>query len=123
MPDVAEMAGSAAARGEGFLTRIIGFVDATNLPQQIRDVDAAGLFSNPWFLVPFVSFIGWNIYKKAFKEIILVLIIAGIWYVSGTEYMATLIVDGELQIGKILPVMFGGATVLGLVIYMYFGRS
>jgi hypothetical protein len=34
-----------------------------------------------------------------------------------------LIVNGELQIGKVLPVMFGGAAALGIIIYMYFGRS
>jgi len=98
-------------------------IASTNLPQQIEDVDAIGLFTNPWFFLPFIAMIGWNIYKQAFKEIILVLLIIGAWYLSGTTYMQTLIVNGELQIGKILPVMFGGAAVLGIVIYMYFGRS
>jgi len=123
MPGVAEMAGSAAAKSQGFFAKIIDFLDATNIPQQLKDVDAAGLFTNPWFVVPLISLIGWNIYKQAFKEIILIVIIMGVWYVSGTEYMDTLIVNGELQIGKILPVMFGGAAILGLVIYMFFGRS
>jgi len=123
MPDVAEVAGSAAAKGEGFFSKIISVVDSTNLPQQVRDVDAGGLFTNPWFLVPFIALIGWNVYKQAFKEIVLIAIIMGVWYISGTAYMDTLIVNGELQIGKILPVMFGGAAVLGVVIYMYIGRS
>lgn len=123
MPDVAEVAGSAAAKGEGFFSKIINIVDSTHIPQQLRDVDAGGLLSNPWFLVPFVTLIGWNIWKQNFKEIVLIAIIMGIWYISGTQYMATLIVNGELQIGKILPVMFGGAAILGVVIYMYVGRS
>jgi hypothetical protein len=66
--------------------------------------------------------IGWWVYKQAFKDIVIVIIFIGIWYLTGTEYMATLIVDGELQIGKILPIMFGGAALLGAVVYMYFGR-
>ncbi len=37
--------------------------------------------------------------------------------------MNTLIVGDELQLAKVLPVVFGGAALLGLVIYMYFGRS
>lgn len=123
MPDVAETAGNAADKAGGFFSKIVDLMASTHIPQQLEDVDVGGLFTNPWFLVPFGAFIGWNIYKQAFKEIILVLIIIGVWYVSGTHYMQTLIVNGELQIGKILPVMFGGAAVLGFVIYMYFGRS
>jgi hypothetical protein len=37
--------------------------------------------------------------------------------------MNSLLVDGEIQINKILPVIFGGAAVLGFVIYLFFGRS
>lgn len=123
MPDVAEATGSAADKAGGIFHKIVDLMASTHLPQQLEDVDAGGLFTNPWFLVPFVAFVGWNVYKQAFKEIILVLIIIGVWYASGTHYMQTLIVNGELQIGKILPVMFGGAALLGFVIYMYFGRS
>lgn len=123
MPDLAGAAGSAADKAGGIFTRIVDLIASTNIPRQLEDVDAGGLFTNPWFLVPFLAFMGWNVYKQAFKQILLVLIIIGLWYVSGTHYMQTLIVNGELQIGKILPVMFGGAAVLGFVIYMYFGRS
>jgi len=123
MADVTGAAGSAADSAAGVFNRIVDLIASTRIPQQLEDVDIGGLFTNPWFLVPFVTFMGWNVYKQAFKEIILVLVIIGVWYVSGTHYMQTLIVNGELQIGKILPVMFGGAAVLGVVIYMYFGRS
>ena len=123
MPDVARVAGETAGKSSGFFGKIVDFMSSTHIPQQIQDVDAGGLFTNPWFMVPLVSLIGWNIYKQAFREIIIIIAIIGIWYLSGTHYMQTLIVDGELQIGKILPVMFGGAAVLGFVIYMFFGRS
>lgn len=123
MPDATQAAGEAAGKASGFFGKIIDLIASTNIPQQIEAVDARGLFTNPWFYVPFAAFVGWNIYKQAFKEIILVLIIIGVWYLSGTHYMQTLIVNGELQIGKIIPVMFGGAALLGIVIYMFFGRS
>jgi hypothetical protein len=46
-----------------------------------------------------------------------------VWWVTGTEYMQNLTVNGELQVGKVLPVIGGGAAALGIVIYLLFGRS
>ncbi|NIA04656.1 MAG: hypothetical protein GWP11_01645 [Proteobacteria bacterium] len=117
------MAGEAADKAGGGLTRLGGLIQATNIPKQFRDVDFSGLFSNPWFLVPFIALIGYQVYKQAFRDLFIVVLIIGIWYLSGTEYMQTLIVNGELQINKVLPVVFGGAAVLGLIIYLFFGRS
>jgi hypothetical protein len=37
--------------------------------------------------------------------------------------MNTLLVGNIVQLDKILPVVFGGAVVLGFVIYLLFGRS
>jgi len=122
MPDVEAAAGNAADKAGGIFATIVDLVKSTNIPKQIDEVDLA-LFTNPWFMVPFVALMGWWLYKQSFKDIIVVLIFIGVWYISGTQYMHTLIVGGELQIGKILPVMFGGAAILGIIIYMYFGRS
>lgn len=102
---------------------VTDWFDSTKLHEQITGVDAAGLFSNPWFLVPFIGIILYLLYKKNFKDILLIGILMGVWWVSGTDYMATLVIDNELQMDKILPVVFGGAATLGLVIYMFFGRS
>jgi hypothetical protein len=123
MADVAGVISDTAGKASGFLSRIGDLVSSTQIPRQISEVDIGGLFSNPMFIVPFAAFIGWELYKKKFKEIIVIALFIGVWYLSGTHYMQTLIVNGELQIGKILPVMFGGAAVLGIIIYMYFGRS
>lgn len=106
----------------GIFGTIGDFISNTQLPQQFKEVDPA-IFKNPWFLVPIGGLLGWMGWKQAWRDIILVVLLFALWYISGTEYMHTLIVDGELQIKKILPVMFGGAAVLGLVIYMFFGRS
>jgi hypothetical protein len=81
------------------------------------------LFSNPWFIVPFASMVVYLLYKQNWKDIIIIAIFVAVWWVSGTNYMNSLLVDGEIQINKILPVIFGGAAVLGFVIYLFFGRS
>ncbi|MCW5198240.1 hypothetical protein VU07_02860 [Desulfobulbus sp. F4] len=113
---------NAAAAG-GFLSGVVTWLQSTGVPHQIKDVDAAGLFTNPWFMVPFVALIGYLIWKQAFTELIIVAIFVSIWLVSGTEYMQTVVVDGELQIKKVLPVVAGAAALLAFVIYLLFGRS
>ena len=107
----------------GFFTKIVEFIDSTQVLQQLKEVDAVGLFTNPWFLVPLICLIGYMLYKQDFKEIIVIIIGFGCWHISGTEYMNTLIVDDEIQLAKVLPVVFGAACILGIIIYMYFGRS
>jgi hypothetical protein len=123
MADVGAIADKVTGTAGSFFSRIGDWINATNLPDQIRDVDTAGLFSNPWFLVPFIGLIGYFLYKQAFRDLIIIAIIVAVWWVSGTEYMQTLVVGDELQINKVLPVLFGGAGILGFVIYLFFGRS
>jgi len=101
---------------------IVEFVDGTKMPEQIEKVDMA-LFTNPWFAIPFFCLIAYQLYKQAFRDIIIEALIFGIWYASGTRYMQTLIVGGELQVNKVLPVLFLGAAATGLIIYLLFGRS
>lgn len=106
-----------------FTEPLARLVEQTKLQEQITSVDFSGLFSNPWFLVPFIALTGYLIYKKAFRDIIILGLLLGAWYASGTPYMQTLVVNGELQMTKVLPVMFGGAIVLGLIVYLLMGRS
>ncbi len=106
-----------------FFHKIVDAVQQTKVLEQIRDVQAAKLFTNPWFMVPFVALILYLLFKKALKDIVIIAILVGIWWVSGTEYMHTLIVGGIVQIDKILPVVIGGAIALGVIIYILFGRS
>lgn len=105
------------------LTKFSAWFESTHLQQQIKDVDYIGLFSNPWFIVPFGMMVLYMVYKQKWRDLIIITVFVGVWWVSGTEYMNTLIVDGTLQIDKILPVIFGGAGALGVVIYLLFGRS
>ena len=104
-------------------TGVVEWFESTHLQEQIFEVDFVGLFTNPWFMVPFVGLIVYLLWKQSFKDIILIALLIGIWWVSGTDYMDSLIINGEIQIEKILPVVFGGAIALGLAIYILFGRS
>jgi hypothetical protein len=106
-----------------FFNSILAWFESTHLQQQIKDVDYMGLFTNPWFLVPFIALVVYLLYKQLFRDLIIVTIFVAVWWVSGTDYMHSLVVGGILQMNKILPVVFGGAAVLAFVIYMLFGRS
>jgi hypothetical protein len=106
-----------------FLRTILTWVESTHIQQQIKEVDYAGLFTNPWFMVPFVALILYLLYKQAFRDLIIISCFVAVWWVSGLDYMQTMVVGGELQMNKVLPVLFGGAIVLGLIVYMLFGRS
>ena len=106
-----------------FFGKIMNFVESTKLIEQVSEVDYVGLFTNPWFLVPFIALVAYLIYKMRWRDLIFLAIFFGIWWVSGTDYMQTLVVGEELQVKKVLPVMFGGAAILGVVIYLLFGRS
>ncbi|TKB27638.1 hypothetical protein FCL47_05770 [Desulfopila sp. IMCC35006] len=106
-----------------FFTNLQEWFVATHLQEQIKDVDFAGLFTNPWFIIPFGLMVCYMLFRQKWKDLIIITILVAIWWVSGTDYMNSLLVNGEIQIEKILPVIFGGAAVLGFVIYLLFGRS
>ncbi len=106
-----------------FFDNILNFIESTHLREQVADVDYMALFINPWFLVPFIVVVVYLLYKQAFKDLIVILAFLAVWWVSGTQYMDTLVVGDELQISKILPVLFGGAALVGFLIYLFFGRS
>jgi len=65
----------------------------------------------------------YHLYKQAFRDLIIMALLMGVWYMSGTQYMQTLVVGDELQVNKVLPLLFGGAVVIGFIIYLFFGRS
>ncbi|WP_457574172.1 hypothetical protein [Desulfolithobacter sp.] len=123
MADAGAIADRVSDLVTGFFSWIADLVQTTGIPEQIQDVDARALFTNPWFLVPFVLIMGYELYKQAFRDIIIIVLVIGVWWVSGTDYMQTLVVGDELQVTKVLPVLFGGATILGVIIYLLFGRS
>ena len=104
-------------------SRLAAWFESTHLQEQLKDVDFVGLFCNPWFIVPFGFLVGYMVFKQKWRDLIIFSIFIAAWWASGTDYMNSLTVKGELQIDKILPVLFGGAGALGVVIYLLFGRS
>ncbi len=123
MVDAGAIAGRISDVAGSLADRMGTWVQSTHLPEQIREVDYVGLFTNPWFLVPFICLVAYQIYKMAFRDMLIMALIFGVWFASGTEYMQTLVVGDELQVTKVLPVLFGGAVVMGIIIYLLFGRS
>ena len=106
-----------------FLGQIVDFLNSTNVPQQLREVDAKALFTNAWFLAPFIAFICYNLYKQAVDTLVLAGLGFGLWLFSGSRYMEGLVVNGVLQLGKVLPVagVFIGA--IAVAVYFLFMRT
>jgi hypothetical protein len=106
-----------------FFTKIANWFESTHIDEQLRTVDYMGLLTNPWFIVPFAVAVVYMLYKQRWTRLLITAVVIGVWYFSGTNYAQSLLVNGEIDIQKILPVMFGGAALLGFVIYLLFGRS
>ena len=106
-----------------FLGKIATFVESTKLQEQVRAVDVHGLFTNPYFLIPFICCIAYLLYKQAFTKLALIGIAIGLWVFSGSSFMQGLIVNGELQLGKILPVAGVWLLAVATAVYLLFMRS
>lgn len=103
--------------------KIVEFIRSTKIPEQLNEVDLSGLLHNTWFMVPFVFICIYLLYKKEFAVLAISAICIGGWYLTGTDYMSNLIVGGEIQISKILPVVFGGAVALIAIVYLLLNRE
>ncbi len=108
---------------DSFLQSLLEFWTSTNIPEQLENVDWRGLFTNPWFMVPLVAQIGWWIYKQAVNAIVFTGLGLGVWVFTGTSYASGCIVNGVVQLDKILPVAGVGMGVLMVVIYLLFMRG
>lgn len=106
-----------------FLTPVSSFIDSTHLLEQIREVDIKGLFTNPWFLVPFVAQVGWWCYKQAVNTLVCTGLVLFVWWFSGTEYAHGMVVNGNIQLNKVLPVAGVGIGVILVLAYIFFIRS
>ena len=107
----------------GFFQNIGTWISSTNLPQQIKDVDYVGLFTNPWFLVPFIALIIYLLYKQSWNSVIIICVCLGLWVFSGSHFMKDIFVGGEMQVEKVLPVIGVGVIALGIIVYVLFIRS
>lgn len=106
-----------------FLVRMGDWIHQTQVLEQIKEVDAPGLFQNPYFLAPLVCLVLYNLYRQAFSNLIIIALCLGLWYFSGTEYVRGAVVDGQVQIGKILPLAGVGVGGIAVLVYLLFIRQ
>jgi hypothetical protein len=106
-----------------FFKSILAFIVSTKVPEQIDKIDYKGLFSNSWFLVPYIAMLAWDVYKQAINSIIIILLLTGVWAFFGTPYMKAIMGQDEIQLNAILPLVGGACAVAGFIIYRIFFRS
>ncbi|ADH86247.1 hypothetical protein [Desulfurivibrio alkaliphilus] len=106
-----------------FFASIIDLIDSTGVPDQISNVEVAALFTNPWFMVPFVLFVVYKLYRQALNTLVLTGLAVALWVFSGSPMMDGLIIDGELQLNKVLPVAGVGLLAVVIAVYFLFIRS
>jgi hypothetical protein len=106
-----------------FFQPVLDFIVATKVPEQIDNVDYKGLFTNAWFMVPYVSMLAWDIYKQAFNSLIIVLLFTGCWAFFGTPYMKEIMARDEISLDAVLPIVGGACAVLGFIVYRIFFKS
>jgi hypothetical protein len=102
---------------------ILDFIIATKVPEQIDKIDYKGLFSNGWFLVPYIAMLAWDVYKQAINSLIITLLLTGLWAFFGTPYMKAIIAKDEIQLDAVLPLVAGACAVFGFIIYRLFFKS
>ncbi len=106
-----------------FFKPVGDFITSTGIPDQIQGVKYRELFTNPWFLVPYLGLLGWNFYKKQLNTLIIILLLTGSWAFFGTPYMRGIVSKGEVTLDAILPLVFGACVVLGVIVYLIFFKS
>ena len=106
-----------------YLARVSEWIHQTQVLEQIKEVDAPGLFHNPYFLVPFICLIVYNLYRQTFTNLIILALLIGLWHFSGTTYVHEAVKGGEVQIGKILPIAGVGVGGIAVLVYLLFIRQ
>ena len=106
-----------------FFKPVLDFIISTKVPEQVENVDFKGLFSNGWFLVPYIAMLGWNFYKKAINAIIITLLLTGAWAFCGTEYMQDILSRDEIALEAVLPLVAGACTILAIIVYITFFKD
>jgi hypothetical protein len=106
-----------------YLHKAWEFILSTNVISQVNRVDYEALFTNPWFMVPFGLFILVLVIWGKWRVVILVAIAVGIWIFSGTEYIAGMVVDGEINLPRLIPFIVAGLFVAIIALFALLGRS
>ncbi|TBV80672.1 MAG: hypothetical protein EYX74_05115 [Desulfobulbaceae bacterium] len=105
-----------------FFATLIELFGKTRIPTQVSEVDIRGLFTNPWFLIPFITWVSYKLYRQAVTALALTALVVTLWIFSGSPMMDGLIINGELQPGKILLVAGVGLVAVIIAVYFLFVR-
>jgi predicted RND superfamily exporter protein len=105
------------------LAPVIRFIHDTKVPEQINSIDYHGLFTNPWFMVPLVAVILYELFRRSIRSVISIVIFLGVWAFFGTPYMQEILTSDTVTLDKILPLLGGAVLLLAIIVYMYFLRS
>jgi len=116
------MSGILTKIGE-ILAPLFRFIHDTKVPEQINSIDYQGLFTNPWFMVPLVAVIIYELFRRSIRSVVSIIIFLGIWAFFGTPYMQEILTSDTVTLDKILPLIGGAVLVLAVLVYMYFLRS
>ena len=106
-----------------FFKPVVDFIVSTGVPDQVENVKYKELFTNGWFMVPYLFMIGWNIYKKQLYTIIIILLFTGSWAFFGTPYMRDIMGRDQISLEAVLPLVGGACVVLVITIYLIFFKS
>ena len=106
-----------------FFIRAQEWIHQTQVLEQIKVVDASGLFHNPYFLAPLICVVIYNLYRQTFTNLIIVGLGLGLWAFSGTDYVRRAVVDGQIQIGRIIPLAGVGIGGIAVLVYLLFIRQ
>ena len=106
-----------------FFKPVLDFIISTKVPEQIENIEYKALFSNGWFLVPYIGLLGWNVYKQSFNNIIIIVLLTGAWAFFGTPYMKEVLAQDEIQLGAVLPMIAGACAILGIIFYILFFKD
>ncbi len=106
-----------------FLNRIGNWFATTHIIEQFQNVDVKGLFHNPYFLVPLIGLVLYFLYRQNFAYLISTALGLGLWVFSGTDYVRGAMVDGQIVLSKILPIIGIGLGALAILVYLLFLRS
>ncbi len=102
---------------------VVEFIHSTKVLEQVQEVQVKALFTNPYFLIPFLALMIWWIYRLAVRNLVFTGVVIGLWLFSGSRFAQDFIVEGELQLSKVLPVAGVGIAAVAIIVYMLFIRS
>lgn len=102
---------------------VMDFIVATGVPEQIEKVKYHELFTNSWFLVPYMGWIVWCLFRRQLNTVIIILLCTGSWAFFGTPYMQGILNQDEIQLETVLPVVGGACLVMAIIIYLIFFKS